>query len=250
MAADSFVAGTSGYPAAAPASAATTSAQRHAALAWFGGTDSAGQLTARIAVPTLVADGTDDRLDAVSNSRTIAGRIPGAKLLLYPDAGHGFLFQEGTPFAVTVESFLAGAPGPRSTAAIGSEFLAGEARIASAGKTWVSRLKALTAKPIANQIGYVPASPTADQIADIDQPFASAITDLDYQLLSAGITGTAGDAITTFVTADEKLASDIRALSALSTSFGTWQATTTRDTDVEQRAAAVLRKDLELPPAR
>jgi pimeloyl-ACP methyl ester carboxylesterase len=33
---------------------------------------------------------------------------PGSRLVLYPDAGHGFLFQDGTPFASRVESFLTG----------------------------------------------------------------------------------------------------------------------------------------------
>jgi hypothetical protein len=30
--------------------------------------------------------------------------------VLYPDAGHGFLFQDGTPFASLVDSFLTGHP--------------------------------------------------------------------------------------------------------------------------------------------
>jgi hypothetical protein len=30
--------------------------------------------------------------------------------MLYPDAGHGFLFQEGTRFASLIESFLTGHP--------------------------------------------------------------------------------------------------------------------------------------------
>ena len=29
--------------------------------------------------------------------------------MLYPDAGHAFLFQEGTPFTALIESFLGGA---------------------------------------------------------------------------------------------------------------------------------------------
>ena len=40
----------------------------------------------------------------------LCATFPGARLVLYPDAGHGFLFQEGTPFASRVESFLAGHP--------------------------------------------------------------------------------------------------------------------------------------------
>jgi hypothetical protein len=40
--------------------------------------------------------------------RAIARGIPGARLVLYPDAGHAFLFQDGVYFAVRVDSFLAG----------------------------------------------------------------------------------------------------------------------------------------------
>jgi pimeloyl-ACP methyl ester carboxylesterase len=252
MANDAFVGGTESYPGAAAASANVISAQRRAALSWFDGADAAGRRTSEISVPTLVADGTEDQLDAVANSRAIARLIPGAKLLLYPDAGHGFLFQEGTPFAVTVESFLSGAAQPLSTAAIRAEFLAGETSVSAAGRTWVARLKGLSAHPSSSGIGgVVPASPTAAEVAGIDQPFASAFTDLDYQLLTAGAAGPAGGAITTLVAADEKVADDILALSALSgPTASTWKATITSDAAAEQKAEAGLRKALGLPPAR
>jgi pimeloyl-ACP methyl ester carboxylesterase len=61
-------------------------------------------------VPTLIADGTEDQLDPVANDHILAHLIPRARLVLYPDAGHGFLFQDGTPFASLVESFLTGRP--------------------------------------------------------------------------------------------------------------------------------------------
>ncbi len=122
MAADAFSAGAQSYADAEAASAGVISAQGEASLSWFHGTDAAGRLTSRISVPTLVADGAEDQLDAVSNSRALAGLIPGAKLLIYPDAGHGFLFQEGTPFAVTVESFLSGPARPAGPATIRAEF--------------------------------------------------------------------------------------------------------------------------------
>ena len=75
---------------------------------WWAGTDAAGRKIARISVPTLIADGTDDQLDPVANDHTLARLIPGARLVLYPDAGHGFLFQERTRFASLIESFLTG----------------------------------------------------------------------------------------------------------------------------------------------
>ena len=61
---------------------------------------------ARIALPTLVADGTEDRLDPSANSRALAALIPGAQLHLYAGAGHAFLFQDEVSFAPLVEAFL------------------------------------------------------------------------------------------------------------------------------------------------
>ena len=232
------------------ASAGVISAQGDASLAWFHGGDVAGRRTSEISAPTLVADGAEDQLDTVSNSRAIARLIPGARLVIYPDAGHGFLFQEGTPFAVTVESFLSGAARPASTATIRAEFLAGEAAVTAAGRTWESQLKGLSPQSASSGIGGVtPARPTAAQVDGIDQPFASAFTDLDYQLLMAGATGTMGDAITTFVAADEKVAEDVLALAGLSgPTAKTWAATIKTDSNAEQTAKTALRRALGLPP--
>jgi pimeloyl-ACP methyl ester carboxylesterase len=108
---DAFKAAISEYPAAPAPSAATKVAQGGAVSGWWDGTDAAGRKTARISVPTLIADGTDDRLDPVANDHTLARLIPRARLMLYPDAGHGFLFQDGTPFAALIQSFLTGQPG-------------------------------------------------------------------------------------------------------------------------------------------
>jgi pimeloyl-ACP methyl ester carboxylesterase len=95
-----------GYPNAAPVASATISAQAKAVIGWWNGTDPAGRRTTRIAAATLVADGTVDRLDPTSNSRSLARLIPGARLLLYADAGHAFLFQDETAFVRVIESFL------------------------------------------------------------------------------------------------------------------------------------------------
>lgn len=102
---NSYLAAVSSYPSAASAPPATISAQGHAIDQWWAGQDPAGRQTDHISVLTLIADGTADRLDPVDNSHTLAGLIPGAKLKLYPDAGHAFLFQEQT-FASLVDSFL------------------------------------------------------------------------------------------------------------------------------------------------
>ena len=55
-------------------------------------------------MPTLVADGTEDRLDPVANSRTLAELIPAAGLRLHPDAGHAFLL---SPSAASSPSTVA-----------------------------------------------------------------------------------------------------------------------------------------------
>jgi pimeloyl-ACP methyl ester carboxylesterase len=252
MAAAAFSAEAQSFADPEAASAGVISAQGDASLSWFHGTDPAGRLTSRITAPTLVADGAEDQLDTRSNSQTVVRLIPGAKLVIYPDAGHGFLFQEGTPFAVTVESFLSGAARPASTAAIRAEFLTGEAAVAAAGQSWASQLKGLAPQSASSGVGTVlSSSPTAVQVDGIDQPFASAFAALDSQLLSAGATGTVGGAIRTFVTADEKVAEDILALAGLSgPTAKTWAATIKTDSTAEQTARAGLQKALGLPPTK
>jgi pimeloyl-ACP methyl ester carboxylesterase len=251
MANDAFVGAIESYPEAEQASAAVISAQGDAVLSWWHGGDAAARRTSTISVPTLVADGTEDQLDTESNSRAIARLIPGAKLMLYPDAGHGFLFQEGTPFVATVQSFLSGPARRLSAGAIRAEFLAGESQVTAAGTTWVGRLKGLSPQSASSGIGAVmSASPSPAEVAGIDEPFAVALTDFDYRLLAANAPGAVGDAITSFVAAHEKLADDILALSALSgPTASTWTATVTSDSHAAQRAETALRNALGLPPA-
>ena len=82
-------------------------AQGHAIDAWWAGQDPAGARAASITAPALIADGAADQLDPAVNSRTLAGLIPGARLTLFPGAGHAFLFQDQSAFVTQVESFLA-----------------------------------------------------------------------------------------------------------------------------------------------
>ena len=111
-AANAFKAAIAEYPAAPAPPAGTRVAQAGAVVDWWDGTDATGHKITRISVPTLIADGTDDGLDPVANDHALARLIPGARLVLYPDAGHGFLFQEGPRFASLVDSFLTGHPDP------------------------------------------------------------------------------------------------------------------------------------------
>jgi pimeloyl-ACP methyl ester carboxylesterase len=94
---NTYLAAISSYPGAPTAPADTVTAQGHAVDQWWAGSDPAGTQTATIAIPTLIADGTADQLDPLAHSHALAGLIPGAKLTLYPDAGHAFLFQTRQP---------------------------------------------------------------------------------------------------------------------------------------------------------
>jgi pimeloyl-ACP methyl ester carboxylesterase len=105
-----FKAAIAEYPPAPAVSAGTKGDQALAVSDWWVGHDAAGREAAKISVPTLIADGTDDQIAPVTNAHILARLIPRSKLVLYPDAGHGFLFQDWTRFASLVESFLTGHP--------------------------------------------------------------------------------------------------------------------------------------------
>jgi pimeloyl-ACP methyl ester carboxylesterase len=100
------VTATSSYPPAPPAPADVVAAQGRAIDSWWNGTDTAGRMTSTIAARTLVVDGTLDRLDPTANSHTLAKLIPASTLRLYPDAGHGFLFQDQAELVPAIEAFL------------------------------------------------------------------------------------------------------------------------------------------------
>ncbi|MGD1013240.1 MAG: alpha/beta hydrolase [Acidimicrobiales bacterium] len=103
---EEFEIATSDYPPSSSPSAAVVSAQTKAVDVWFGDHDVAGRKIASIKMPTLVADGDEDLLDPVANAHTLARLIPGARLVLYPDAGHAFLFQDQSTFVPVVDAFL------------------------------------------------------------------------------------------------------------------------------------------------
>jgi pimeloyl-ACP methyl ester carboxylesterase len=60
----------------------------------------------RIDRPTLVAHGTEDILIPADNSKIIAARIPGAKLVEYEGAGHGFIWERRDDFLRDLVEFL------------------------------------------------------------------------------------------------------------------------------------------------
>jgi len=60
----------------------------------------------RITQPVFVANGDNDVMVASSLSEDLARRIPDAKLTIYPDAGHGGVFQHHRRFVPEVLEFL------------------------------------------------------------------------------------------------------------------------------------------------
>jgi pimeloyl-ACP methyl ester carboxylesterase len=86
---------------------ATRDAQLDAIHAWGIPEPSKLGRLAGIRQPVLVANGDNDRMVPTRNSHLLADRLPDARLRIYPDAGHGFLFQYPYEFAAEVQAFLA-----------------------------------------------------------------------------------------------------------------------------------------------
>ena len=60
----------------------------------------------QITQPTFVANGDNDVMVASAQSHELAERIPNAKLTIYPDSGHGGIFQYHREFVPAVLEFL------------------------------------------------------------------------------------------------------------------------------------------------
>jgi pimeloyl-ACP methyl ester carboxylesterase len=57
--------------------------------------------------PALVVNGDDDRMVPTSNTYDLAKRLPNSELIIYPDAGHGGIFQYHEEFVPKALAFLA-----------------------------------------------------------------------------------------------------------------------------------------------
>lgn len=101
-----YVTGILSYPGYYSAPQAVLPAQSTAVESWLAGSDPSGPRTSGIKAPTLVADGNDDALDPETNDQMLASIIAGAQLVIYPGAGHAFLFQDSGTFVPKVEQFL------------------------------------------------------------------------------------------------------------------------------------------------
>ena len=84
----------------------TRQAQYDAVCGWGIPGHSVLQRVTAIDVPVLVADGDSDPMILPRYSYLLAGLLPDARIRIYPDAAHGFLFQHNEQFAADVHSFL------------------------------------------------------------------------------------------------------------------------------------------------
>ena len=85
---------------------ATREAQYDAVCAWGIPDHALLQRVSAIGMPVFVANGDRDPMILPHYSYLLAGLIPQARVKIYPDAAHGFLFQHHAEFAADVEAFL------------------------------------------------------------------------------------------------------------------------------------------------
>ncbi len=64
------------------------------------------QRLASIDVPVLIANGDSDIAFPITNSMVLHRQIPNSNLVIYPDAGHAFLFQYANQFSDHINQFL------------------------------------------------------------------------------------------------------------------------------------------------
>jgi pimeloyl-ACP methyl ester carboxylesterase len=85
----------------------TRLAQYDAVCTWGQPNHSLLDRVSAIDKPVFVANGDSDPMILPRYSYLLAGLIPDARLKIYPDSAHGFLFQHHTEFAADVDAFLA-----------------------------------------------------------------------------------------------------------------------------------------------
>lgn len=81
-------------------------AQIEAARRWGEPAPGAATRLGRLPHPVFVAHGQHDVMVDVAKGRLLADLLPDARLKVYPDAGHGFLFEEHEEFGADVAAFL------------------------------------------------------------------------------------------------------------------------------------------------
>jgi pimeloyl-ACP methyl ester carboxylesterase len=84
----------------------TRQAQYDAVCAWGIPNHSLLERVSAIDLPVFVANGDSDPMILPRYSHLLAGLLPDARLKIYPDSAHGFLFQHHGQFAADVHAFL------------------------------------------------------------------------------------------------------------------------------------------------
>jgi pimeloyl-ACP methyl ester carboxylesterase len=87
----------------------TRQAQYDAVCRWGIPNHSLLQRVSAIDFPVFAANGDSDPMILPRYSYLLAGLLPDARLKIYPDSAHGFLFQHHDRFAADVDAFLAAA---------------------------------------------------------------------------------------------------------------------------------------------
>ncbi len=87
---------------------ATREAQYDAVCTWGIPDHALLQRLSAFDMPVFVANGDSDPMILPHYSYLLAGLIPQARVKIYPDSAHGFLFQHHAEFAAEVEAFLTG----------------------------------------------------------------------------------------------------------------------------------------------
>ena len=85
---------------------ATREAQYDAVCTWGIPDHALLQRLSCLQMPVFVANGDSDPMILPHYSYLLAGLIPQARVKIYPDAAHGFLFQHHAEFAADVDAFL------------------------------------------------------------------------------------------------------------------------------------------------
>jgi pimeloyl-ACP methyl ester carboxylesterase len=88
---------------------ATREAQYDAVCTWGIPDHALLQRVSALDMPVFVANGDSDPMILPHYSYLLAGLIPHARVKIYPDSAHGFLFQHHAEFAADVGAFLTGA---------------------------------------------------------------------------------------------------------------------------------------------
>jgi len=84
----------------------TRQAQYDAVCAWGIPNHALLQRVAAIDLPVFVSNGDSDPMILPRYSYLLAGLLPDARVTIYPDSAHGFLFQHHSQFAADVHAFL------------------------------------------------------------------------------------------------------------------------------------------------